>query len=451
MGKDEAAPAGAGPAPEVKPLETPTPEAKGDRRAMVEMTFAEAQDLSYLFGGAAQPLTERYRSWEGYRQASALGAGSQLYNAMQNSTGLLGGTPAGEPGSDSGGPYRELANYMGQYGPYQLPGTYVPSMTPSGQYPYNPTQPTTNPANPANPTRPEPGAVGGPLGYLLPKGLTGPPIAFAPLNALIVQGTEEAIEEFRKLVALLDQKVPQVEIESQFVEMTVSDSRAFGIDWSWLTSEVTVDAGISPGGGTFIIQYGKGNFAATLSALLQSSRARVINAPRVTTLNNYPASITFAKTTPIFLTSSVVQPGLPGGQVVTGTQLTFLPVASQLFVVPRINGDGSITTFVTPTIADSAGTVTGPGGQSVPIPTSQSMQTMLRVKNGETIVMGGFVSKRYSKSKNKIPLISDIPIVGSLFTGTSEQVTDVETLIFLTPRVIPEETPGAATTGVVVP
>jgi type II secretory pathway component GspD/PulD (secretin) len=134
-----------------------------------------------------------------------------------------------------------------------------------------------------------------------------------------------------------------------------------------------------------------------------------------------------------------------------GTQLVFLPVASNLFVVPHINGDGSITTFITPTIADTAGTVTGPQGQSVPIPTSQSLQTMLRVKSGETIVMGGFVSKRHSNTKSKIPLLSDVPLIGSLFVGSSETITDVETLIFLTPRIVPESTPGAATAGVVVP
>jgi len=295
-----------------------------------------------------------------------------------------------------------------------------------------------------------PGA-GGPLGYLLPDGLTGPPVAFAPLNALIVQGTEEAIEELRTLVALLDVKVPQVDIEVQFVEMRVEDSRAFGIDWTWLSSEVSVDAGISPGGGTFIIRYGRGNYAAALSALLQTSKARVVSAPRVTTLNNYPASITFSETTPIFLPTEVVVPGLAGTTTVTGTELMFLPVASNLFVVPRINGDGSITTFISPTIATTKGTVTGPDGQTVPIPSSKSLQTMLRVKSGETIVMGGFVDKHRTKTRNKIPILSELPIIGGLFTGTTEQITDSEILIFLTPRIVPEETPGAATQGIVIP
>lgn len=429
---------------EVKPIETPSPSVGGDKRALIELSFQEAQDLAYLFGGTDQPITQRYRAWEQYHLASALGAGAQMFNAMRDSRSLLGGAPAGLPGGEAGGPYRELANYNSQY---MLPGTYVPGVTPGYGAPTAPTAP--RPAG-VGPVSEVPGAQG-PLSFLLPKGLAGPPVAFAPLNGLIVRGTEDAIEEFKKLVALLDVKVPQVEIESQFVKMRVSDSRAFGIDWSWLTSEVTVDAGISPGGGTFVIQYGKGNFASTLSALLQTSKARTIAAPRVTTMNNYPASIIFADTHPIFLTSSVVQPGLPGGQVITGTTLTFLPITTQLVVIPRINGDGTITTFLTPTIAGTAGTVTIPGGGSLPIPTSQSVQTMLRVKNGETIVMGGFVSSQRTKNRSKIPLLSDIPIIGKLFVGTDDAVTDEETLIFLTPRIIPEETPGAATAGVVIP
>jgi type II secretory pathway component GspD/PulD (secretin) len=281
----------------------------------------------------------------------------------------------------------------------------------------------------------------GPLVNLLPEGLSQPPVAFAPLNALIVQGTPEAIEEFRKLVEMLDVRVPQIMVEAQFVEMRVDDARQFGIDWSWIGGETSVDVAGIAAGGNVGVSFVKGRFSALLQTMLNNDRARIINAPRLATMNNQPVTFTISRTFFYFTTSTVVQPpGFAGSQVITNNTLNALPVVTTFSVLPQVNGDNTITVDVSTVISDVAGFITGPNGEKIPEPTATALPTRLRVGNGETIVMGGFIRKNVSTSKRKVPFLSDIPIIGkALFTGTTFTESDSELLIFLTAHVIEEE------------
>jgi general secretion pathway protein D len=287
--------------------------------------------------------------------------------------------------------------------------------------------------------------AGGPLGHLLPAELT-PPVAYAPLNALIVQGPMEAIEEFRKLVEQLDVRVPQVMVEAQFVEMRVDDARQFGINWSWIGGETGIDVTGMASGGNVGISFVKGRFTALLQSLLDTSRARIINAPRLATMNMQRVAFIISRTFFYFTSDTVVQtPTFAGSQVFTTSRLNALPVVTTFEIMPQVNGDDSITVDVSTIISDVAGFITGPNGDKIPEPTATSLPTRLRVQNGETIVMGGFVRKNVSETKHKVPLLSDIPIIGKLlFTGSSFTQSYSELLIFLTAHIMEESDSAAA-------
>jgi type II secretory pathway component GspD/PulD (secretin) len=149
-----------------------------------------------------------------------------------------------------------------------------------------------------------------------------------------------------------------------------------------------------------------------------------------------------------FTSSSVVQPpGFAGSQVITNEILNYIPVQTLFTVLPQVNGDSSITVDVTTVITDIAGFATSPSGQSIPQTSATTLPTRLRVEDGDTIVMGGLI-------RRKVPLLSDIPIIGrALFTGTDYTYSDSELLIFLTAYIIPEKgtTVVGAQTGERVP
>ena len=400
-------------------------------RLVIRLQYFNAQDLSYLFGGAKEPQNESYAKimQKAIFPYGKIGepAGIPLGPGDNSNRKSNGGVTA-KPANFARNPYDELRQV-------QLPGVIEPA----------PGAPTV----PGQEVTPEQAAEEGyisayaPLQHLLPEGLT-PPVAFAPLNALIVQGPPEAIEEFRKLVELLDVRIPQVMVEAQFVEMRVDDARKFGIDWSWISGQTTVDVtGIASGGG-IAASYSKGKFTALLQTLLTNNRARVVNAPRLATMNNQPVTFTTSRTFFYFTTETVIQPpGFAGAQVINSQTLNALPVVTTFTVLPQVNGDNSITCNVTTVISDIAGFVTSPTGQQIPQPTATTLPTRLRVEDGETIVMGGFIRKTVSTSRNRVPLLSDIPIIGKLFfSGTNYTYSDSELLIFLTAYIMPEA--GAA-------
>lgn len=271
-------------------------------------------------------------------------------------------------------------------------------------------------------------------------------IPYEPDNALIVVGTPEGIEALRKLLALLDVPVRQVEISAEFVEISVDATKALGIDWFLTNNETTiVGQGLSPGtGATLVIGYTTPNIRAQLGALLREGKARVVNAPRVTTYNNYPAYISITQDIPYWYPeTTLTQFG--------GTQTTWVPdvvsVGTYLTVTPTINGDGSVTCYITPSVSDVVGWVSGPTG-TIPQTSTRDMDTIARVMSGETLVIGGLVRKSVSESKVKVPFLSDLPILGGLFKGSTKTTTETELLIFLTPRIIEE--PGRVT-GTVAP
>jgi type II secretory pathway component GspD/PulD (secretin) len=113
-------------------------------------------------------------------------------------------------------------------------------------------------------------------------------------------------------------------------------------------------------------------------------------------------------------------------------------VVSALYVTPRINKDDSVTLDLQPQIQDHVGDVVGPNGESTPIITSQTVYTRVTVADGETLVIGGLIRKNESTSLHKTPLLSDIPIIGNLFTGKTTSTNNSELVVLVTPHIVRE-------------
>jgi len=109
--------------------------------------------------------------------------------------------------------------------------------------------------------------------------------------------------------------------------------------------------------------------------------------------------------------------------------------------MPRINADDSVTLYLEPTLEDQIGEVVGPGGEAVPIITTQYVSTTVTVPDGDTVVMGGLIRKDESTNYNHTPLLSKLPIIGPLFRSKTFRQSNSELLIFVTPQIIREIPP----------
>lgn len=259
-------------------------------------------------------------------------------------------------------------------------------------------------------------------------------------NSIIVKGTEDGIEKFKKIVRMLDVPPKQVSIKAEFVEVKTTDVKRFGIDWSLDRLDESFSTSFGPSGNV-IFGFSRGNLTAQIRAQLTSDVGRVINAPIISTINNQPASLAINTVIPYWETVSTVV----GTNVIQQAVPRFINVSTNLNVLPRVNGDGTITMQLSPQVADTGQIVAGPSGQSIPETRNQTLQTQRRVANGETIVVGGFIRKNDSNSYQRVPFLSDLPLVGTLFRTRARQTEDREVLIFITPTIIAQT--GAGTVG----
>ncbi len=273
---------------------------------------------------------------------------------------------------------------------------------------------------------------------LVPQGIDF--ISYDPTdNSFIVQGTDEAIQEFIRILNEFDVAPRQVQIKVEFITVTSSVSKSLGFEFGYARGEVS--AGVRPGtfarsGDPIFLNFGAGNISARMRAQLLTGFGKVVNAPTIRTLNNQPASIQSTVNTTIFISQST---GVGNGQVIVTSVPLNIPVGTGLSVTPRINNDGTITMALSPSIGDFGQLRRSPDGQEIPDRTFQTINVVARVRNNETIVLGGFTRKQDTGSESRIPILGDLPIIGQFFRSRTNDKNQSELLIFVTPTIIEDD------------
>ncbi len=274
----------------------------------------------------------------------------------------------------------------------------------------------------------------------VPEGVTR--LSYDPAdNSLIFQGTDEAYRKLLDLLTIFDVAPKQVVIKVEFVTTARSADRSLGIDW--LYERGGTFFGNRPG--TFartsdpvFINYATGNISTRLRTIMTDGWGRVVTAPLLRTLNNQVASVAQVTTTTIFLNTVTAS---AGGNIVSSNPVS-LPIPTFLVIRPRINGDNTITMTLTPTISSIGQIKRGPDGQEIPDILSQQVNVVARVRDRETIALAGITAKTDTYSQSRIPILSDLPIVGQLFRGKSQTQSTSELIVFVTPSIVGDDDYG---------
>ncbi len=277
---------------------------------------------------------------------------------------------------------------------------------------------------------------------LVPDGIDF--VSFDPTdNSFVVRGTEEAINQLQTYISQFDVAPKQVQVKVEFITTTSNLERDLG--YEFLYQRGTVLTGTTPG--VFadytlpvFLNYSSGNIVGRLRTKLLMGDGKVVEAPIARTLNNQPVLLYSFVTQYISLTTTVVTNGI----AISNPSVIPLQANTQLAVTPRINNDNTITMYLTPNIATFVGvSVTSSG--NIPNQVQQGMQVVARVRNGETIVLGGLTNKSETNSEQRVPVLGDLPIVGQFFRTNSRAKTNSELLIFVTPTILDED--GLPTQG----
>lgn len=239
----------------------------------------------------------------------------------------------------------------------------------------------------------------------------------------------------------------QVEIQARIYEVNLKDDYSLGINWNKINFNGTAgnivlsDIITAPFGGfvaraaTTSISFSDGSFDAILEALHEQGELHVVSQPRLITMNNQPALIKVA-TDQAFFTQTVAQGTAGTGNIIT-EQARSVTVGLVLSVTPQISEDGWIMMDVTPIISRLREIRESPQKTATaPVLDIKQSSGLVRVRDGEMVLIGGLIQDEVSQTERKVPILGDIPWLGRLFKGTYTAKQKSELVIFLSPRII---------------
>jgi type II secretion system protein D len=188
---------------------------------------------------------------------------------------------------------------------------------------------------------------------------------------------------------------------------------------------------LNPNISGFVFSAASDSFNLLIRALKTQGRADILSRPQITTLDNQSARVFAGQNFPIVLGSTVTATGL------VTNNITYTPVGVELIVTPRITPDGRVLMRVTPQISSTATTNVSLGnGITATAINQQLVDTTVVAVDGETVALGGLISKKDQKSENKIPWLGDLPAVGAAFRYRTQQKNKTEFLVIMTPHIV---------------
>ena len=250
-------------------------------------------------------------------------------------------------------------------------------------------------------------------------------------NTIVITETELSVNRLVSVIKALDLKLDQVEIEAKIIEVSTDFSKDLGVKLSsYFSSNKFESNAIFNGdlknnaGFGFSLLTGSFNFDVFFDALEKQGLVKVVSTPKILTVDNGLAKVSTGTEIP-YQTSTVTANG-------TSNNTSFKSALLSLEVTPSISSDGDVHMSLSVT-KDSPN---GYAENGEVIISTNSLSTSVIVSNGQTVVLGGVFVDTQSDQSSKIPLLSDIPVLGKLFKNNHKANDKKELLVFLTPKVI---------------
>ena len=276
------------------------------------------------------------------------------------------------------------------------------------------------------------------------------------VNAIVVRDEPAKLQLAERMLFAIDRREPEVELDLEVLEVNRTKSLKYGLNFA-----KQAGLGLIPGGGsggistsptqfTFqqLTSIGPGSYLFRLPASVlidffkQDSDAKTLASPKLRVINNKSASINIGDKQPILLSTTNVLPGQAATGAIpttsTVTSIEFKDTGVKLTVEPSINLLDEVTMKLkieVTRLGDQVILQSSPEIKQFKFGT-RSAETTLSLKDGETVVLAGLIQNEERKSRSSVPLLGDIPLIGQLFTSTTEDVVQTEVVLTLTPRVV---------------
>ncbi|MCB1396388.1 MAG: type II secretion system protein GspD [Rhodobacter sp.] len=275
-------------------------------------------------------------------------------------------------------------------------------------------------------------------------------------NAILITAPSDRVESIVQAVRALDVRPSQVLIEAVIFEISAENFSDLSVQFGGLlnqaigggtsfaldgrTSLITLISAAmagttpNPGSGGFF-GVSDGNFSALISAIARERSTRLLSTPAVLTLNNQEAEIVVAQNVP-FVTGQYSTVGDSAVPTQPFQTIERQDVGLTLNVRPQITDGGTVRMSITQEVSNLTGTTAAAGGE---VTARRRLSTNAMVGDSEVIILGGLIEDSSNASNQRVPGLSNLPVLGALFRGRSVQEGQRVLLVMLRPRVVRNE------------
>jgi len=268
-----------------------------------------------------------------------------------------------------------------------------------------------------------------------------PPVIDKAAGLITVTGTKKQIEEIDKYMKnVIDRLTKEVLIDVKIYSVALSNSHSTGIDWS--SFSMGMNSGSKPvearylGGAESVFNSSYFNIAGFLDFLARNGNVNSLSNPKIVTLNNQKAVISVGDTIYFKYASSVVNN--PNAAPSTQYTIDSKFVGVVLDITPQINDRGDIILSIAPRISSfkDVSQLTSNTRSMPPDTSDNTMLSVVKLKDNETLVLGGLITKNEALSVKGVSVLKEIPIIKYLFSSKDKVTSKRELVFVITPHII---------------
>lgn len=257
-------------------------------------------------------------------------------------------------------------------------------------------------------------------------------------DVIVAQGAPAELQKLHSLLKLLDKPRAQVLIEAVILEVSLSQNDSLGVQWQGIEGNVdllfsnSTNGAIAPRSPGVSATYINKDIAVIVDALASQNDIEIISSPRLITLSNEPARLQIGDQVPI-ITQSAVNVATSNATLVN--TISSRDTGVQLSVTPKVRAGGVVEMVVSQEVSDVVQTTSS--GIDSPTIRRRSFESTLTVPDGQSVALGGLMSSTTSINDAGVPLLKDIPLIGSAFKNQSTSRSRTELIVLLRPTILP--------------
>lgn len=265
----------------------------------------------------------------------------------------------------------------------------------------------------------------------------------ARTNKIAISDLPDKMKKIKRIITAFDEETRQVLIEAQIVQISLNDRTRFGIDWEKIFVSAKMRGldykgkfpvtGLSSTLGEMSVgTLAANDFNIVVQALNSITKTNILSRPRIAVVNNQEASILIGSKE-VYFSQTQSQSSVT---TTTAESVNYVDVGVKLNVTPSISDDGFIVMKIRPEVSTVRETATSPLGSTVPVVETSQAETTVKVRDKAMVMIAGLMKEEMRNSRDQLPIIGNLPIIGWIFGNKDTQKVKTELAIFLTARII---------------